>query len=53
MSDVRGADYDTDQYLVLAKVREKLTVSKRAAHKTDMERFNLKMLNEGKVKERY
>jgi glycine betaine/choline ABC-type transport system substrate-binding protein len=28
-------------------------VSKRAAQKTDTERFNLKKLNEGEVKEQY
>jgi hypothetical protein len=33
--------------LVVAKLRERLAVSKQAAHKIDMERFNLKKLNEG------
>jgi endonuclease/exonuclease/phosphatase family metal-dependent hydrolase len=41
----RGAEFDTDRYLVVAKVREKLAVSKRAAQKIDMERFNGKKLN--------
>jgi endonuclease/exonuclease/phosphatase family metal-dependent hydrolase len=41
-----GADCDTDRYLVAAKVRERLAVSKRAAQKMDVERFNLKNLNE-------
>jgi hypothetical protein len=27
-----GGDYDTDQYLVVAKVRERLAVSKQEAH---------------------
>jgi hypothetical protein len=47
----RGADCDTEHYLEVAKVRERLAVSKRAAQKVDTERFNLKKLNEGDVKE--
>jgi hypothetical protein len=31
----RGVDYDTDHHLVVAKVRQRLSVSKRAAHKFD------------------
>jgi hypothetical protein len=50
---VRAADRDTDHYLIVAKVREKLEVSKRAAQKIDTERFSLKKLNEGDVKEQY
>jgi hypothetical protein len=33
----RGAECDTDQYLVVAKVRERLAVLKRAAQKIDTE----------------
>jgi DNA repair ATPase RecN len=39
--------------LAVAKVRERLAVSKRAAQKIDIERFNVKKLNEGDVKEEY
>jgi hypothetical protein len=37
--------------LVVAEVRERLAVSNRAAQKIDMERFNVKNLNEWGVKE--
>ena len=43
----RQADSDTDHYLGVAKVMERLTVSKQAAQKFDVERFNLKKLSEG------
>jgi hypothetical protein len=49
----RGADCDTDQYLVVEKLRERLAVSKRAAQKIDTERFNLKKLNEEDIKEHH
>jgi hypothetical protein len=47
----RGADCDTDQYLVVAKIRERLAVSKQTMHKFHTERFNLKKLNEVEDKE--
>jgi hypothetical protein len=47
----RGAACDNDHYIVVAKIRERLGVSKRAAQKMDMERFNLKKLNKEGVKE--
>jgi hypothetical protein len=48
----RGADCDT-HYLVVAKVRERLAVSKQMVKKMDMERVNLKQLNVEEVKEQY
>jgi CTP-dependent riboflavin kinase len=39
--------------LVVTKIRERLAVSKRMVKKVNMERFNLKQLNEKKVKEQY
>jgi hypothetical protein len=42
----RAADCDTDHYLVVAEVRERLAVNKQRSHRFRMERFNLKELNE-------
>jgi hypothetical protein len=39
--------------LVVAKVWERLVVSKRPVNKMDMHRFNLRKLKEGEVKEQY
>jgi hypothetical protein len=36
-----GPDCDTDHYLVVAKVRERLAVSKQGGQEFDGERFNL------------
>jgi len=49
----RGADCDTDQYLVIANVRERLAVGKQAAQRFGRQRFNLRKLNEPEVRERY
>jgi hypothetical protein len=40
------ADCDTDHHLVVAEVREKLSVSKAATQNFDVEKFNLKKLND-------
>ena len=49
----RGADCDTDHYLVIAKVRERLAVGKQAAQRFDRQRFNLRKLNGPEVREQY
>jgi phosphomevalonate kinase len=53
MRSCKVADYDTDQYLVVAKVREKLAVNRQRSHKFHMERLNLKKLNEVEGKEQF
>jgi hypothetical protein len=47
----RGADCDTDHYLMVEKVRERLAVTKQRTHRFHMERFNLKKMNEVEDKE--
>jgi hypothetical protein len=49
----RGAGCDTDHYLVVAKGREILAVSKQAAHMFDGERFNLRRLNDLVVRKQF
>jgi hypothetical protein len=49
----RAADCNTGHYLVVAKFRERLAVSKQSTHGFHMERFNLKKLSEVEGKERY
>jgi hypothetical protein len=49
----RAADSNTDHYLVVAKIGERLAVSKQTAHRVHVERFNLKKLSEAEGKEQY
>jgi hypothetical protein len=44
---------DTDHYLVLAKGRERLAVSKQAAQNFHVERFNIRKLSELEFRKPY
>ena len=46
----KGSDCDTDYCLVVAKVRERLVISKQAAQKFYGEIFNIRNLNELEVR---
>jgi hypothetical protein len=50
---LRGPECDTDHYLEVAIVAERLSVSKQAKQKSDVEKFDLKKLNDVAVKEQY
>jgi hypothetical protein len=45
----RVADFDNDHCLVFAEVMERLIVSKQAAQKFDVDRFNPRKVNELEV----
>jgi hypothetical protein len=49
----RPADCDSGHYLVVAKVRQKVAVNKQRSQRFDMERFNLKKLNDVESKQQY
>jgi hypothetical protein len=49
----RAADFDTDNYLVVAKFREILAVSKQTTNGFKIESFNLNKLNEVEGKQPY
>jgi len=42
-----------DHHLVIAKVRERLAVGKQAAQRFELQRFNLRKLNEPEIMEQY
>jgi hypothetical protein len=48
-----GVGCDTDNYLMIAKVREILAISKQAAQTFDEERFSLRKLRELEVRKQY
>ena len=50
---IRGTEYDTDHYLVVAKVTGRLAVSKQTAQTFNGERFYLSQPNELEVRKRY
>jgi hypothetical protein len=49
----RGTDCDTDHYLVVAEVRERLATSNKQHRSLMGDRFNLRKLNELEVRKRY
>jgi hypothetical protein len=49
----KSAGCDSDHYLVVAKVRERLAVNKQGSQRFDMERFNLNKLNDGESNEQF
>jgi hypothetical protein len=49
----KGADCDTDHCLVVAKLRERISVIKRARQNFDLKRFDLKKIDGVEFKEKY
>jgi len=49
----RGAGCDTDHYLVIENVRERLAVGKQVAQRFDRQRLNLRKLNELEIRKQY
>jgi hypothetical protein len=53
MRSFRAADCATDNYLVVERFRERPAVNKQRSYIFQMQRFNLKKLNEVEGKEKY
>jgi hypothetical protein len=51
--DHPGQQIVSEHYQVVAKVRERLAVNKQSSHRCDMERSNLKKLNDVEGKEQF
>jgi hypothetical protein len=49
----KGIDCDTGHDLILAKLRERISISKRVRQNFDVEKFVLKTLDDVEVKEKY
>ena len=49
----RGAECDTDHYVVFAKVKERLAVSRQATQDFDVEIFNSRQLSELQFRKHY
>jgi hypothetical protein len=49
----RGTDCDTDHYLVVAKLKYGISVSKQVRQESDLERFDPKTLSNVEVNEKY
>ena len=49
----RGADCDTEHYLVIGKLRERLSVAKRIDQIVDIDRFDVRKLKDGEIKLQY
>ena len=49
----RGPYCDSDHYLVVAKIKQRLAVRKQAAQNFDVDRFSLRKLNELEIRQQY